>query len=138
MSQENVEHYRQVVDAFNRRDLEAFLALMDVDVESLPRIGFVEGSFRGHDGVVRWWNTLLEAFPDYSVEILEVHDLGDLILSTVRTRGHGAESETPLDQKLWQIGRWRRGRCVWRCTFGTRREALEAVGLSEQVAHAGS
>ena len=29
MSQENVELARQVTDAFNRRDLDAFLALMD-------------------------------------------------------------------------------------------------------------
>jgi len=36
MSQENVElHYRSI-DAVNRRDLAAFLALMDRDVEAVP------------------------------------------------------------------------------------------------------
>jgi ketosteroid isomerase-like protein len=134
MSQENVECYYQAADAFNRRDLDAFLALTDPDAEFLPRIAFVEGSFRGHDGAIRWWRNLLEAFPDYTIEIVEVQDFADLTLAAVRTRGRGAGSETPLDQKLWQIARWRRGKCVWRCTFGTRSEALEAVGLSDQDA----
>jgi hypothetical protein len=33
MSQENVELHYQVIDAFNRRDLGAYLALMDSEVE---------------------------------------------------------------------------------------------------------
>ena len=33
MSQENVELTYQAYDAFNRRDLDAVLALMDADVE---------------------------------------------------------------------------------------------------------
>lgn len=34
MSAQNVELLHQAIDAFNRRDLEAFLALMDPGVES--------------------------------------------------------------------------------------------------------
>ena len=131
MSQENVELYQQAIDAFNRRDFEAFLALMDADVELAPRLASVEGSFQGHDGVRRWWRNLLDAFPDYTAEILEVHDLGDLTLASVRTHSHGAGSDIPWDETTWQVFRWRRGKCVlWR-TFDTQAETLEAVGLSE-------
>jgi ketosteroid isomerase-like protein len=138
VSQENVELYYRAINAFNRRDFDAFLALMDADVESAPRVASVEGRFHGHDGVRRWWQNLLAAFPDYTAEILEVHDLGDHTLAAVRTRGHGAGSETPLDQRMWQVGRWRRGKCVSRETFETKAEALKAAGLSEQDAHADS
>lgn len=131
MSEKNVELHHQAVDAFNRRDLDAFLALMDADVESVPRLASMEGSFHGHDGVGRWWQNLLDAFPDFTAEIVEVHDLGDLTLATVRTSGHGAGSETPLDQRMWEIVRWRRGKCIWRGTFETRAEAMEAGGLRE-------
>jgi hypothetical protein len=138
MSQENVERHHQMIDAFNRRDLDAFLALMDADVESEPRLAFMEGSFQGHDGVRRWWRSLLDAFPDFTAEIVELRDLGEITLGAVRIRGHGAGSETPLDQGLWQVGRWRNGKCVWRKTFETKAEAFEAAGLSEQDAHADS
>jgi ketosteroid isomerase-like protein len=131
MSLENKELHHRAIDAFNRRDLDAFLALMDADVDSAPRLTSVEGRFHGHDGVRRWWQNLLAAFPDYTAEILEVHDLGgDLTLAAVHTRGHGAGSDTPLDQRMWQIGRWRHGKCIWRETFETKTEALEAAEVA--------
>ena len=46
MSQENVElHYRSI-NTVNRRDLEVLLALMDKDVEAVPRIVAIEGGLR--------------------------------------------------------------------------------------------
>jgi hypothetical protein len=38
MSQENVERYRQAARAFNDGDLDALLAVMDPEVEGLPRL----------------------------------------------------------------------------------------------------
>jgi ketosteroid isomerase-like protein len=92
MSQENVELAHRAFDALNRRDLGAFLALMDDDVEAVPRLVAMEGGYHGHDGIRRWWQNLLDAFPDYSVEIVEVRDLGDLTFIALRNRGHGAGS----------------------------------------------
>ena len=51
MSQENVEHTHRAVDALNGRDLEAYLMLMDEDVEAVSRIAAVEGGLHGHDGI---------------------------------------------------------------------------------------
>jgi ketosteroid isomerase-like protein len=136
MSQENVALHHQSIDAFNRRDFDALLALTDSDVEYLPRLASVEGTFHGHAGVRRWWQDLLEAFPDYTAEIVEMQDVGEFTFAAVRTRGHGAGSEAPHDQTLWQVARWRGGKCYWRCTLETRAEALEAAGLSEQDVHA--
>ena len=132
MSQENVELVHRAVDAFNRRDLDAFLALMDDDVEVVPRAAAMEGeTYHGHDGVRRWWKDLLDVFPDFTIEVVEVRDLGDLTVAALRVRGHGAGSDVPLDETIWQVARWRRGKCVWWRSFDTRAEALEAVGLSE-------
>ena len=89
MSQENVERLYRAYDAFNRRDLDAYLALIDPEVELTPRIMELEGGsyYRGHDGVREWWRTLFAVFPDFSTEILEVRDLGDsLIVSPARPR----------------------------------------------------
>jgi ketosteroid isomerase-like protein len=135
MSQENVElHYRSL-DAVNRRDLGALLALMDDDVEAVSRIVAMEGGLHGHDGIRRWWENWLDVFPDYNIEVVEVRDFGDLTVAALRGLGHGAGSEMPFEDTIWQVARWRRGKCVWWRTSYTRDEALEAAGLSEQDAH---
>ena len=133
MSQENLELQHRLTDAFNRRDLDAYLALTDEDIEAIPRVGGMEGGYHGHDGTRRWWTDLLGSFPDFSVEFYEVHDIGgNLTLTAGRARAHGAGSDTPIEQVFWQVVRWRRGRCFWWAHCGTRAEALEAAGLSEQ------
>ena len=119
------------MDAFNRRDLDAFLALMDDDVEAIPRSVAIEGGYHGHDGIRRWWEDVLDAFPDFTIEAVEVRDLGDLTVANVRLRGHGAGSDVPCRQTLWYVARWRRGKCVWWGDFAREAEALEAAGLSE-------
>ena len=43
MSEENVERGYMAIDAFNRRDLDAFLAVCDEEVESVSRIAAIEG-----------------------------------------------------------------------------------------------
>ena len=53
MSQENVELAYRVVDAFNRRDLDAYLAVMDDDVEIVSLLAAMEGGYHGHDGLRR-------------------------------------------------------------------------------------
>jgi ketosteroid isomerase-like protein len=95
MSQENVELLYRAYDAFNRRDLDAFLALMDPEVELTTRIIELEGDpyYRGHDGIREWWRTLLGIFPDFSGEVLEVRDLRDSLIVRVRVRGHGVEGD---------------------------------------------
>ena len=57
MSQENVELIQRAFEAFNRRDLDAFLELMAPEVEFTPYERALEGlgPYRGHDGVRTWW-----------------------------------------------------------------------------------
>ena len=131
MSHENVELVYRAADAFNRRDLDANLALMDDDVEAVPRAASMEGSYHGHDGIRRWWETLFETWPDFTVQVLELRAVGDLTLGTVHLRAHGAGSEIPSEWTVCSVARWREGKCVWWGNFRTRGEALEAVGLSE-------
>ena len=131
MSQENVELAQQAFDALNRRDLGAFLALMDADVEAESRLAAMEGGYHGHDGIRHWWQNLLGAFPDYTVETVEARELGNLTLATLRGRGHGADSDTPFVDTVWVVVEWRGKKAVrWR-VLSTEAAALEAVGLSE-------
>ena len=133
MSQENVEQYYRVMDAFNRRDLDAVLPLFDPDVAFAPRSVALEGGrpYRGHDGVRSWWESTFAAFSDYVAEIEEVRDLGDMTLSRLRFRGRGMESDAPIDEVQWHVVEWRHGSVARLRTLRSESEALEAAGLSE-------
>ncbi|MGZ5320893.1 MAG: nuclear transport factor 2 family protein [Solirubrobacterales bacterium] len=132
MSQENVELTRRAFQAFNDRDLDAVLACLHDEVEAFPRLAAVEGGYRGHDGVRRWWAQLLRTFPDFHVEILEVRDLGGfMVVAALRLRGHGAESDTPIDAAVWHVNQFRDGKVIrWR-VYTSESEALKAAGLRE-------
>jgi ketosteroid isomerase-like protein len=133
MSQENVELLHQAFDAFNRRDLDAFLALCDPEVEFISYLAQVEGGepYRGHDGVRGWWERLLAVYPDFRAEIEDARDLGDRTLTRLRVHGRGVESDVPMDQPMWQVAEYRHGKVIWWHFVSSEADALEAAGLEE-------
>jgi ketosteroid isomerase-like protein len=133
MSQENVELAHRAFDAFNRRDLDAFLAHCDPEVEVYSRLAELEGGrpHRGHDGVRSWWDNIFALAPDIRPEIDDVEDAGDMTVVRLRVRGHGVGSDAPIEQTQWLVTKWRDKQAVWVRIFLSEAEALEAAGLSE-------
>ena len=69
MSQENVDRALELLDAFNRRDLDALTALTHDQIEVESPLVAMEGGYHGHEGLRRWWEDFLGAFPDYDLEL---------------------------------------------------------------------
>src|SRR3981081_4935233 len=109
MRPQKVELLHRAIDAFNRRDLEAYLALQDAGVEFTPYERAVEGlgPYRGHDGVRTWWEESFEVPPDLRAEVYEVRDLGDRKFVHGRLRGQGAGSGAPIERTMWLAVEWR-------------------------------
>jgi ketosteroid isomerase-like protein len=136
MSRENIEMAHRVYDAFNRRDLDAFLAFMHPEVELGVRITQMEGRpyLRGHDDIRAWWRDMFAVFPDFKIEVLEVRFLGDSGIAALRMRGHGVDSGVAFDEAVWAAAKVRDGKATWWQSFRSEAEALEALeaaGLSE-------
>ena len=132
MSQENVELAHRAAEAFNRRDLDAFLALMDDDVEIASRIVVIEGGLRGHDGVRRWWQNWLDTWPDYKVDVVEVRDAGDVTLAALRALGMERAARC---RSRTRPGSWAGGgrKCIaWRIfNIGPRPSKPPAFGVGD-------
>lgn len=64
------------VGAYNDRDVEAMLAVLDADFVSHPARLPGARPHRGHDGVRAWWQGLAEHGQWYRVEIEQVRLLG--------------------------------------------------------------
>jgi len=66
------------VDAFNRRDADAFVALMDPEVAFHPTVLVGDrGVYRGHDGVRRWFASLGASTLGHRARIRGLHVLDD-------------------------------------------------------------
>jgi ketosteroid isomerase-like protein len=129
MSRENVDLALLMYALFNRRDIDRFLSLIHDEVEIEPRVGALEGDYRGHEGVRRWWSNLLDSLPDYATEVEELDDLGDMTLGRIRGTARGAASSTPVVETWWQLIRWSDGKCIWWRNFATEADALRTMGL---------
>ena len=135
MPRKNIELHRASIEAWNRRDLEAFLALADPEVEIAPlNVEMERVPYRGRDGVRRFWDDYLTVFPDFRVEVIEIRDLGAITVASVRLRGHGTGIDASFVQPTWQVAAWRDEKCVWWRSFRSEREAVEAAGRLRRAA----
>ena len=131
VSVENVELLKRGVEAFNRGDMDAMLALMDPDVEFLTAGLFpgVSAVYRGHDGWVAFWRDFRDTWESLSVEANEFHDAGDrvVLLLTFDARGRNGLEVHRKFANVWTI---RDGVGVRIQSYGEWSAALESVGLS--------
>ena len=125
MSHENVELAHRSVDAINRKDLDAFLAVMAADAKVRPQFG--DGDDDG-GGIARWWRAAVEGVPDLTVEVVGLREVrDDLTLAEVEASGQGT-SGVPFRQTYWTPARWQDGECVWWGVFLNEQDALQAAG----------
>ena len=66
------------VDAFNQRDLEGMLARFHPEVRFHPlRLVGLDGSYRGHDGVRRWFVRRTQLRHEHVFVLSDVNGVGD-------------------------------------------------------------
>src|SRR3954447_4556995 len=137
MSQESVEIVRSI---FRGTEPSPFFDLLHEDVEvdfsthPLPDLPVL---VEGKDAAVNWWRHYWGTWDDYTVEPIEFIDAGEeQVVVVQRERGRGRGSGVPFQFDAAVVFTLRTGK-VARVQFHAARErALEAVGLSEQDAHA--
>ena len=132
MSQENVELMQAAMEAFNRRDGEAFGALLSEDAEIVPVRAALEGTvYRGPSAAARYCAAVEESWEDLRWEIEEMRDGGSWVLALGRIRGGGRGSGAAIDARAGWVAHFRDGRMTSFHTYADRAEAIEAVGLPE-------
>jgi ketosteroid isomerase-like protein len=111
VSESNAEVARRILEAISEGDVDAFVALLDPDVE----IQTQRGVRRGRDEVARWARSKFEHL-ERRYEVDEVHTAGDRVVVLARvqyvwreTRKVGDESLVGivLDLRDGKLLRWR-------------------------------
>ena len=133
MSQENVELHRRAIEAFNARDLEAYIAHVDPSVEFYSAFAVVGGgAYHGHDGVRRWFRDLEDAWgAEVRIEPEAYFDLGEDTLGFNVMHGRGRQSGVEVAMPVAHVIRWRDGLSVYWKAYVHREDALRDLGVTE-------
>ena len=133
MSEENVEVVRRFTEAFNGRDLPAMLRCCDADIElDFGRVLVGTPTYRGHEGIERWFRDMSAAWEELQVESFDVVAFGgDEVVVVGQSFGSGKTTGAPFSAHFAAHCRVSSGKAVRAEWFTTEDEALEAAGLSE-------
>jgi len=84
---------------------------------------------RGLEAIRTQFKNWVDAYPDLTVEPIEVVANGDVVFLWVRFSGHGAASGAPMEMELAHVVTIRDGRVARTVEYFDRGEALAAAGL---------
>jgi ketosteroid isomerase-like protein len=132
MSQCNVELHRRLIEAFNARDIEAYISLTDPRSELHSVVSVVGGGvYHGHAGVRKYFRDFEDAWGDHiRIEPEAYFDLGEHTLTFQVLRGRGSHSGAEVAMPMAAVARWRDGLMVYLKAYG-REDALSDLGVSE-------
>ena len=133
MSQERVEALRSSFEAWNRGDVDAWLALAHPDIEFRTSGVFpgTDSIYRGHVGLRRFWTSFREPWESLHVRVGQIRDLGDEIVLLGTFEGHARDGMSVEREAAWIFGGYVDDLALRVEGYGTWKEAFEAVRLAE-------
>jgi uncharacterized protein len=132
MSDPKVQLARRGLQALERGDLDAVIAMLDPDIVAYDPPEIPDSSVhRGREAVRRDWEETFEMFEDFSIELERYFDAGDELVVFVRYRGRMRGSTSEVEAVLAHVWTYRDGKVSMLRQYLDRAEALKAVGLSE-------
>ena len=130
MSRENVEVLRRITAAINAREVPEDLLAPDFRMENVST-AVTDRTYHGSEGARQWMSDFFDVLGEGARHEAEPIEVGDeYVVSKLRFVGHGASSGAPVDMRWYGVMWVREGKVTRAAGYATRREALEAVGLS--------
>jgi ketosteroid isomerase-like protein len=134
MSEENVEVVRRNTDAFSRGDFDGFMEdwAPDAVVDWSNSRGPDASVYRGQDEIRAFAERFSEAFEEIRIDLVDepVEVKDGLVLAENVTYLRGREGVEVQARSAWLVT-FRDGEQTSLTLYQTKREALEAAGLSE-------
>jgi len=132
MPQENGELVRRIYERLNRRDVEGVVELCDDDflMDMSERV-FNPDTYRGHDGIRRFHEGVVDCWESYRWDVEETRVAGDSVVAMLHCTGQTREGGPGVDWRVAWLWNLRGGRPVSVRFFRDRAKALAAAGLQE-------
>jgi ketosteroid isomerase-like protein len=92
----------------------------------------------GDEGAMQFMTEWADAWDDWEMEAEDFIDAGERVVVILTQRGRSKTTGVPVEMRFAQVWTLRDGQGIRMQLYASVDEALEAVGLSEQDAHADS
>ena len=129
----NEARVRSIFETHNRGPdhlLASLEEIFDPEIVWTPAVigGLEGGSYRGYDGIRRYYADREDVFGEGEVHVLGCETVGDdAVIAHVLSTGVGRASGAALEQELWMLARLRGGRVLAWTACTSRSEALGAA-----------
>jgi ketosteroid isomerase-like protein len=122
-------------DAWNHDDCQAWLELLDPDVEISTSGVFpdLSAEYRGHGEATRFWRQMHSPWEVFRIDVEHVEDDADLALAAIRFCATGADSGVEVDMRFGMGIRVRDGLATHMVNRRTLEEAREALRPRQPV-----
>ncbi len=132
MSQRNIELVQEAMAAYFRGDEAALRKLVtaDVMVTTRPDQPDVRTSY-GYEGFVESTRQWIEAWKDWSFDVVQVSETGDFVIVEANQTGEGASSGVPIEGGVTFLYTIAAGRIARLQMFASERDALQEIGIAE-------
>ena len=129
MAGDNLEIVQRAIEAFNANGVDGILPLIHPEFEATtpPDLASEPDTYRGHDGVRRWFDSFYEAMDDIRWDAHEFHEVGDRVVVEFTLRARGKTSGLDFGQNAVMVWSFRGGKAIRIQLFQTLEEALAAA-----------
>ena len=134
MSQEHADLVHRLLEAWNRHDVDALVALLSPDVvwEENPEFPGLRKVYRGPAEVREWAEELLEVIESPQVTLEQITEISeDRLLTEAVIAGRGKGGGVPVELRFWLILWFAAGKVARRQVFWAKEEAFRSAGLSQ-------
>jgi ketosteroid isomerase-like protein len=126
---ENVDIVKDGFEAFNEGGVEGILPFVHVDFEATtpPELASEPDTYRGHDGVRRWFDSFYEVMDGIRWDAHRFHEVGDRVVVEFTLRARGKTTGLDFGQDAVMVWELRDGKATGLQLFPTLEEAMAAA-----------
>jgi ketosteroid isomerase-like protein len=139
MSESDVERLRAGYEALDRGDISVVREFIHPEARMSDRPEIPDATtYVGWDGIVLSLRASRETFDDFHFNPEQFFEEGDKIVVILRMTGIGRASGVPVEERIAHLWTVEDGRAVALQAYTSPGDALEAAGLSRELAEADS
>jgi uncharacterized protein len=129
VSRENLEIVQRGIEAFNAQGVEGIIPFIDPEFEATtpPDLASEPDTYRGHDGIRRWFDSFFEVMDEIRWDAREFHEAGEKVVVEFTLRARGKTTGLSFGQDAVMVWTLRNGKAVRVDLYPTLDEALAAA-----------
>jgi ketosteroid isomerase-like protein len=125
------ETWHEAQEAWRRGETDMSLFDPDVSYDDTVLPDHVGETYHGHEGVLRAAERWIEPFEWLRIDVEQIVEAGDRLVSTHRWRAKARHTGIELDSPLGYVWTFRDGRIIHFRSYIDPQDALNAAGLGQ-------